>query len=236
MEGCFKKFASSFVYPSSIHCPVPINCPAPISFPCTLYTVLYLLILSYSPSTLLYSLTLSCMALHCPASPYIVLHPLHCPASPHTVLYSLTLPCTPLHCPVLPYTVLYSLTLSCIPYTVLYSFILSWIPLHCPVPHYTPALPCSLYSAIIPISMSHTLLCPPFFHSTSFNPSCPLFYYFMPHSPLYSNTYIHAYIASWDPHMRMNCAFCLSAFEPTLLISRFQRALISWDFHTLIFS
>lgn len=158
--------------------------PSPL--PCTLYTVLYLLTLSCSPSTVLYSLTLSCMALHCPAFPYTALHPLHCPVLSYTVLHSLTLSCTSLHCPapftlvcislhcpVSPYTLLYPLhypvllTLSCtphcpeFPYTALY-------PLHCSVPLYTPALPCSLYSVTIPISMSHMLLCPPFFHRTSF--------------------------------------------------------------------
>lgn len=152
----------------------PLIALHPSPLPCTLYTVLYLLTLSCSPSTLLYSLTLSFMALHCPAFPYTVLHsltlsctPLHCPAP-------FTLFCISSHCPVSPYTLLYPLhypvllTLSCtpshcpeFPYTALH-------PLHCSAPIYTPSLPCSLYSVTIPISMLHTLLCPPFFHSTSF--------------------------------------------------------------------
>lgn len=154
MHSLWKGVLRSLLLHSSTHLLYTVLCPLialhPFPLPCTLYTVLYLLRGSYSPSTLLYSLTLSCMALHCPA-PFT----LSCISS-----HLLTLSCTPSHCPVLPYTALYSLHCLILLPTVLNSLTLSCTPLHCSVPLYTPALPCSLYSAIIPISMSHTLLCP----------------------------------------------------------------------------
>lgn len=207
MEVCFKKFASLFIYPSSIHCFSPINCPAPISS--------------------------SLQPLHCPAPPLLSCIHLHCLAWLYTVMHPLTLSCT-------LYTVLYSLTLSCTFYTVLYSFILSWIPLHCPARHYTVLHSITLLHSIVASTQPsfqfpcHIRYCVPLSSLVLlFNPLLPsvlLLYAPLTFILKYTQPCIHC------KHMRMNCVFCLSAFDLNLLRSWFQRALISWDFHTLIFS
>lgn len=145
-DVCFRKFASLFIYPSSIHCPAPINCPAPISSslyplhcPVPPYTVLLPL---YSPVLtyiVLHGSTLSCIPLHCPVLFTLSCTPLHCPVLPYTVLH-------PLHWSASPYTVLYPLTLSCTPYTILYS-------LHCLVLH-------TVLNSLIPPYTHYTVLYP----------------------------------------------------------------------------
>lgn len=207
MEGCFKKITSSFIYPSSIHCPAPLIAlhPFPLSVP----------------------FTLSCTSLHCPTPPllsfthlhclawlYTVLHPFTLSCTLYTVLHLFTLSCTPSHCLVLLHTVLDSLTLSC-------------TPLYCSAPLYTPALPCSLYSALIPISMSHTLLCP---HSSVvllFNPLLPsvlLLYAQLTFILKYTHPCIHCKLRStYDNEL---CFFVFLHLNQTLR-SWFQRAFIS---------